>query len=105
MKRGLLLLAVVIAIQVGCGKKEASAPVVPATVEAPAPANTEAADNAALLGQLTQTLRKFSAEKQRVPKTLQELTAAGYLPALPAAPAGKKFVINEKKVEVELVNE
>jgi competence protein ComGC len=60
------------------------------------------AETAAILGQLTQTLRKYSAEEQRVPKSLQELVAAGYLPAVPAAPNGKRFEINEKRVEVIL---
>ena len=63
------------------------------------------ADVAPLLDQLTQSLRKFSAEKQRVPASLDELVAAGYLPSLPRAPAGYKFTINPKRVEVLIVKQ
>jgi len=65
---------------------------------------SEAALNAAL-GQLTQALRKYSFEHQRLPKTLSEMVAAGYLKEMPQAPAGKKFTINEKTVQVVLANQ
>lgn len=51
---------------------------------------------------LTQTLRKFSAEHQRVPTSLQDLVAAGYLSEIPSAPSGKKWSINPKRLTVEL---
>ena len=76
----------------------------PAAAEPAAPAGNAEADLAPLLDQLTQTLRKYSAEKQRVPDSLDELVATGYLPSLPQAPAGKKFVINPQRVEVILAN-
>jgi competence protein ComGC len=57
------------------------------------------------LAALTQVLRRYSMERQRVPQSLAELVAAGYLKSLPAAPAGKQFAINAKKVEVMLVNQ
>jgi hypothetical protein len=63
------------------------------------------AEASVILGDLTQTLRKFSAEKQRVPKSLQELVGGGYLKGIPPAPPGKKFAINEKRVEVVLVKQ
>ena len=65
---------------------------------------SEAALNAAL-GQLTQVLRKYSFEHQRLPKTLSEMVAAGYLKEMPQAPTGKKFTINEKTVQVVLANQ
>ena len=62
-------------------------------------------DFSPILHELTQALRKFSAEKQRVPASLNELVSAGYLSALPAAPSGQKFVINPSRVEVILADE
>ena len=64
---------------------------------------SEAALNAAL-GELTQALRKYSFEHQRLPKTFSEVVAAGYVKNMPQAPRGKKFVIDEKTVQVVLVN-
>jgi hypothetical protein len=55
-----------------------------------------------MLAQLTQVLRRFSAEQRQVPKSLKELVAAGYLTALPAAPAGKQFAIEPKRLQVVL---
>jgi len=100
----------------GCGDKPASTdakdptpPAAPAGPREPKAADSNApagavADEQALLDHLTQTLRKFSAEKQRVPTQLNELVTAGYLPSLPAAPAGKQFTINPKRVEVILAD-
>src|SRR4051812_2446601 len=62
----------------------------PATAEAAAPDNENA-----VLSELTQAVRRYGAEQQRRPKTLQEVAKKGYLPSIPAAPAGKKFVINK----------
>lgn len=70
-------------------------PVSPAVV-------SSSADPAPMLAQLTQVLRRFSVEHRRVPKSLNELVAAGYLAALPAAPAGKQFAIEPKHLEVVL---
>ena len=63
-----------------------------------------AADPNAALGELTQALRKFSAEKQRVPASLSEVVAAGYVRSLPQPPPGKRFAINRQRVEVILAN-
>ena len=59
-------------------------------------------DSAPVLAQLTQLLRRFSAEHRQVPKSLNELVTAGYLTALPPAPAGKQFAIEPKRLEVVL---
>ncbi len=58
-----------------------------------------------LLDQLTQVLRKYSVENRRVPKSLDEVVAAGYLKEMPPAPAGKKFTIEPKKLQVVLVDQ
>ena len=115
--RGNLLTTVALAALIsGCGEKPAvnpdpAPPAASSTAPAPrqpaaepAAAALSEADTAALLDTLTQTLRKFSAEKQRVPKSLDELVSANYLPAIPVAPAGKKFTINPQRVEVILAD-
>src|SRR3989442_12045282 len=116
-----LLIAVLLT---GCGKsKETSRPTPVSTVEPaqgektdaatapeqPAVAATlsnasEAALNAAL-GELTQALRKYSVEHQRLPKTFSEVVAAGYLKNMPQAPPGKRFEIDPKTVQVVLVKQ
>ncbi len=70
-------------------------PVTPAVI--PATSNAEAA-----LGDLTQALRKYAAEKQRVPASINEVVAAGYIQNLPQPPAGKRYVIDAKRVAVVL---
>jgi len=57
---------------------------------------------AAILGELTQAVRKYSVERRSVPKNLEELVANGYLTQAPQAPAGKKFIIS-KELRVQLV--
>jgi hypothetical protein len=102
-----------------CGKKPESTSPTPAMPSAePAPAGQPQAPNASpasvqpvqadagpLLDQLTQVLRKYSVENRRVPASLDEVVAAGYLKGMPPAPAGKKFAIEPKKVQVILVNQ
>ncbi len=112
----LLLILAVSVILGGCQKQESAsessastAPTASATdpsanSDAASPTPSDEARLAATLDELTQALRKFSAEKQRVPKKLDELVAAGYLGQIPPAPAGKKFVIEEKRVQVIVGN-
>ncbi|PYI84468.1 MAG: hypothetical protein DME26_13230 [Verrucomicrobia bacterium] len=66
-------------------------------------AGAEEAQIAAVLNELTQAVRKYGVEQRRVPKTLEELVAKGYLSRVPEAPAGKKFAIN-KDLQVYLAN-
>ncbi len=114
MPSRLILLAVLALLVVsGCRKSDSPTPgadspatsqEIPTTPKPPA-ADTAAiteADLSGVLAGLTQAVRKFGFEKQRMPKDLEELVAAGYLSAMPTAPAGKKFAINEKKVQVVL---
>ena len=101
----------------GCGKKEAAVETAPAppstqssTTPAPTPVTHTAPPAAAIekttdLDSLTQALRRYSMERRKVPADLNEVMAAGYLKAMPAAPAGKKFGINTKRLEVVLVNQ
>jgi hypothetical protein len=112
-----LLMAVLLA---GCGKSPATSRPIPVpttesgqgerTATAPAAEQTavangsEAALNAAL-GELTQALRKYSFEHQRVPKAIGEVVAAGYVKNMPQPPSGKKFAVDAKTVQVVLVNQ
>ena len=117
-----VLLAAGVCFTGGCGKK--AAPKANTTVEpvnnsesapAPTPANvsalaarvtpisvTESVDVSAQLSRMTQVLRRYGMERQRVPSSLNELVSAGYLTGLPAAPAGKKFAIDAKQMQVVL---
>jgi hypothetical protein len=76
----------------------------PSAGEAPAVGVAGDANQANTLAELTQTVRKYAAEKQRVPKDLNEVVTAGYLPSIPAAPAGKKYAIS-KQLEVYLADQ
>jgi hypothetical protein len=51
---------------------------------------------------LTRILRRYAVEQQHVPKDLFDLVALKYLPAIPVAPEGRKFVIDRRRVEVRL---
>src|SRR5688572_12812196 len=98
-----VVLAFALLFSVGCGKKTdtaiPSAPENPAAAAPTAPSApaTDAppaeADMSATLARLTQTVRRFAAEHRRAPASLNELVQAGYLPEMPGAPPGKKFVI------------
>ena len=112
------LIACWLTLWIGCGKQPSPSPSPPepttpktapaadlsGTVPRVAPAAGAPADEAqiaALLNELSQAVRKYGAEQQRVPKTLEELVANGYLSRVPPAPAGKKFAIN-KNLQVYL---
>jgi len=70
-----------------------------------APQTTEPQELAVALHELTQVLRKYSFEHRRLPKTMSEVVAAGYLKNIPQAPPGKKFEIDPKTVQVVLVKQ
>ena len=116
-----LLLMSAALLLAGCGHKASPPPAVPAAASepdrdstpasapapAPLPAKSINADNqAAMLEELTQALRKYSAEHRMVPKSYEEFVAAGGLNMnyMPQPPAGKKFAIQTKGVQVILVN-
>ena len=116
------LLPLVIGLLTGCGQKSdspAAKPAGPVSAQDSTPtapdstasrdpqpaAHPDTTELAAALNELTQVLRKYSAEKRRVPTSLDELVAAGYLKHVPQAPPGKKFAINGNRVEVTLVKQ
>jgi hypothetical protein len=53
-------------------------------------------DYSKTLDRLTQAVRKYAAETRSAPKSLNEVSAAGYIPEVPAAPAGKQFIIDDQ---------
>lgn len=83
-----------------------AAPAAPAAGPAApsAPANdgptVAEADLGAVLEEMTQALRKFSFERKRLPSSLDELVTAGYLGALPKAPAGRRFAIEPRETRI-----
>jgi hypothetical protein len=94
-----------------CSKNISKEPTGPQTVQSETKAakiesagSVDAVNVEPMLTELTQALRKYGAEKQRAPKNLNELVAAGYLPAVPAAPTGKVFAI-DKMMRVYLAEE
>lgn len=83
-----------------CGCRRAG----PAGDSSPAGASAAAQEETArLLSELTQQVRKYSVEQRQPPASLEDLVARGYLKELPAAPAGKRFVIT-RNLQVELAN-
>jgi hypothetical protein len=51
---------------------------------------------------LTKLVRRYAIEQQQVPKDLLDLVAQKYLTTIPIPPAGQRFVIDRRKVEVKL---
>lgn len=106
-------------VAVGCGQAPSSPPSQPGSnstatdtaansspeaTPAATAVPTDATQIAAVLAELTQAVRKYGVEKRRVPKSLDELVAGGYLNQVPQAPAGKRFEIDQK-LQVQLVND
>ena len=85
---------------IGCGKNSAPPPAAYAATNAGTSAVASEAGLAPVLAELTQALRKFSVEQRRVPASLNELVAAGYIKNLPQPPPGKAFKIDSKNVQV-----
>jgi hypothetical protein len=93
----------------GCKRQEPAASALPPSpASAPALAtNTQDAGTSAkdavdpgVLNDLTQAVRRFGMEQRRRPADFNEVVAKGYLSAIPQAPPGKKFVINNKMAVV-----
>ncbi len=93
MPRFLSLICAVSWLCLGCGKS--SAPPAAASAVASSEANL-----ANVLAELTQALRRFSVEQRKVPASLNELIAAGYIKNLPQPPPGKTFGIDPKNLQV-----
>src|ERR1051326_4704191 len=101
--RGLMISVVGGFLLAGCGPR-ASAPASQALPQATENTTTTVAepDLSNVLAELTQTLRRYSAEKRQVPASLDVLVAAGYIQQVPQAPAGKSFAVDQKNVRVVL---
>jgi hypothetical protein len=84
----------------GCGPRASQKEIPQSDAETSSTAAAPEQDLTAVLSELTQAVRKFSAEQRRVPASLDDLVSAGYLTQLPTAPAGKKFVIDQKELRV-----
>jgi hypothetical protein len=78
--------------------------VVPQVVQNPAVVQP-GSEMSTVLAQLTQAVRRYGAEKQKVPASVNEVLGAGYVQGTPQPPAGKKFAIDPKRLEVMLVNQ
>jgi hypothetical protein len=104
---GLMLVAAAVFLG-GCGKEDNSPP--PAATPANAPAGyvgalvrgQQVAVKTVDVTSLNENVRLFNVQEGRYPKDLDELVSKQYLGALPAPPAGMKFVYNaaEGKVSV-----
>ncbi|MBI3418501.1 MAG: hypothetical protein HY043_24685 [Verrucomicrobia bacterium] len=95
MSARLFIIGFLFLLGAGCRKQAASTAKESAAAKSEAASPADAAQTQAMLDELTQAVRKYAAEQQRVPKSLQEIVDAGYLNGIPAAPAEKKFAINK----------
>jgi hypothetical protein len=76
---------------VGCGKNAGSTP--------------SAGASTPEVAELTKQVRRYAFEKRQLPKAVEDLVTAGYIKAVPPAPAGKKYAISPDRAEVILVNQ
>jgi hypothetical protein len=105
----------------GCGKSKSSTPVAtPSTDPTPAvaepapppppspdsqPSDAPAPDaEEPTVAQLNMAVNAYIMGELKEPKTLEDLIKAGYMKRLPAAPPGKKFVLNGNRTQVLLIN-
>ena len=114
----LVVLAVVLAFATAC--KEEAAPPPPVPAEPGATGEVESKIDAKPAADLPppkldgrglpdrdslySAISRFTATKNRRPKNLEELIANGYLPPLPAPPAGKKYVLDVFSAAIELAD-
>ncbi|HSH93141.1 MAG TPA: hypothetical protein VK968_03270 [Roseimicrobium sp.] len=78
---------------------EAAPAAAAAAAEAPVAADQDA------VTKVTYALQSFSIAMGRNPSSLDELIKSGYLKALPAPPAGKKFKFDPDRMTLTLVNQ
>ncbi|HET7625315.1 MAG TPA: hypothetical protein VFM25_08615 [Verrucomicrobiae bacterium] len=114
MKTPLLFLSAALAIVTGCGESSnKSAQQTNSTSAVNAPADylgaVGQAQNYAVrtadLAPISEAIRMFNAENGRNPKDLNELVQQKYLPRLPKAPAGSKFVYDPATGKVGIARE
>jgi hypothetical protein len=82
--------------------RQTPAPAGPNAAPPSTPVNGNTANSDAALASLTLAVRKFSFEKRRMPSSVQEVIASGYISPIPQPPPGKKFVLDKKTVQVVL---
>jgi competence protein ComGC len=87
----LLLGGLICSLNSGCGQSERS--------------GSRATNSYPETVELTKQLRRYAFERRQLPANLDALVTAGYLKALPQAPAGKKFAVDTKRAEVIVVSE
>ena len=56
------------------------------------------------LDSLNTLLNRYVTATERVPKTIEEMVKLKIIPRVPPAPAGQKYVIDPRKIEIRLVN-
>ena len=100
MPRLLFSVCAVLFVGIGCSKNSSPATTNSAGANAGSPSATSEASLANVLAELTQAVRKFSVEQRRVPASLNDLVAAGYIKNLPQPPVGKTFGIDSKNLQV-----
>lgn len=95
-------MAFVLLMTGGCGRRETPVPAASAVTPKgmAVPAADPGADLAPVLAELTQSVRKFSFEKQRRPTSLEELVQTGYLSSVPQLSDGRRFSIDPKSMQV-----
>lgn len=54
---------------------------------------------------INEIVRDYVKQRKVIPKTMDELVTSGYLPSLPAAPPGTKFVIQLQPMGYRVVLE
>ena len=63
---------------------------------------SESPELAATLTDLTHAVRRYATEKQKIPASLDEVVAAGYIQRLPEPPPGQKLALHPRRLEVVL---
>ena len=91
----LFILMTLLLAATSCGRKAAPAPLPPSTAAGPA----------VTLGDINRALNAWMQEHSHYPKDLQELADAKLIARLPPPPPGKKYVINQQTVKVELAEQ
>jgi hypothetical protein len=57
------------------------------------------------LSRLQEAVDDYRADYRRLPASLEQLVAVGYLPIIPRGPAGKKYIVNQTTGQIESVNQ
>lgn len=109
-----VLLAALVLAPMGC-KRSAKVVVAPGPVASPKsplvlpedfpPARVMAPGPAPVAKQLNDALNAFLEMRGGFPADINDLTFTKMIPVVPAAPPGKKYAIDAKKLQVVLINQ